>query len=54
MAFNIYTVEGKVILSQALVKLETKLNIETFAKGNYFVHITENTDILKTYKIVKQ
>jgi hypothetical protein len=54
ISFNIYTVEGKIILNQPLIKIETKLNIAALANGNYFVNISENTDILKTYKIVKQ
>jgi Secretion system C-terminal sorting domain len=51
---SIYTIEGKELLNNQLTELETKLNIESFAKGNYFLNITENNNIIKTYKIIKQ
>ncbi|MBL4669886.1 MAG: T9SS type A sorting domain-containing protein [Flavobacteriales bacterium] len=53
-SFSIYTVEGKMILSNSLTLLETKLNVVTFAKGNYFLKITQDKKIIKTYKIIKQ
>jgi len=54
ISFSIYTTEGKLIMTSKLTELQTKLNIEGFAKGNYFLNITEQNKIIKTYKIIKQ
>jgi hypothetical protein len=52
--FTIYTIEGKIIINNQLKELETKLDIGGFAKGSYFLNITEQNKIIKTYKIIKQ
>jgi len=54
ISLSIYTVEGKVLLINPLIGSETKLNIESFAKGNYFLNILKDNNIIKTYQIIKQ
>ncbi len=51
---TIYTVEGKVVINRPLTVTETKLDVGSFAKGNYFLNVTQQNEIIKTYKIVKQ
>ncbi|PCJ23762.1 MAG: hypothetical protein COA97_11110 [Flavobacteriales bacterium] len=52
--YSIYTVESKMVVSNKITELETKLNISHLAKGNYFLKITQQNKTIKTYKIIKQ
>jgi hypothetical protein len=39
---SIYSIEGKLILQQALVKEKTELDVSTLTKGIYIMQVTEN------------
>ena len=54
LSFSIYTVEGKLVMTNKLIALSTKLDIATYVKGTYFLKVTDGTALMKTYKILKQ
>ena len=45
--------KGSLIHSGKLVESETKINLSEFCAGIYYVKITENSNDIKVYKIVK-
>ena len=50
----LYSVEGKQVAHHKITALETKLDIAHLAKGSYFLSITAQNEMVKTYKILKQ
>ena len=54
ISYTIYSVEGKLLLTNQLIGLETKVDVSNLSKGSYFLNITENNNLIKTYKIIKQ
>ena len=54
LSFAIYTIEGKLILEDEIKVVKTKLNIASFVKGSYLLKVTDNNQLMKTYKILKQ
>lgn len=54
LTITMHTIEGKVLLNKKVNALETKLNLNAFAKGTYFVNVLKAKKLVKTFKILKQ
>jgi len=50
---SIYDIQGKLLMQQNIYQLQTELNIAAFAKGIYFVKVTNDKETIQT-KFVKE
>jgi hypothetical protein len=53
LSFQLYDVNGKLLTNQKITSAETIIQMEAFAKGNYFLKVLDNTSEVKTFKIIK-
>lgn len=53
LSFRLYDVNGKLLTNQKITSTETIIQMEAFAKGNYFLKVLDNKSEMKTFKIVK-
>jgi hypothetical protein len=54
ISLTLYGVDGKIILTERIRSLETKLNVEQFANGVYFLNLIKDGQLIKSYKVLKQ
>ena len=54
VTYAIYTIEGKLVLEDNIKEIQTKLQLSALVKGSYYLNITQENQLLKTYKIIKQ
>jgi hypothetical protein len=53
LSYLLLDINGKLLASQKLDGAETKIAMNNYAAATYFIKITENNNILKTFKIIK-
>jgi len=53
LSYILLDINGKLLASQKLDGAETKIAMNNYAAATYFIKITENNNILKTFKIIK-
>lgn len=53
LSYQLYDVLGKVIESKKINDYSTTIKIETLPKATYFLKVTNNQNIVKTFKVIK-
>jgi|SRR5690554_5418749 len=53
MAYQLYDVQGKLIDSQEVTSDNTIITVVALTKATYFLKVTKNNQIVKTFKVVK-
>jgi hypothetical protein len=53
-SFQLYDMKGKVIMQKQIGSAETIINMEDYAPSTYFLKVTIDKKIVKTFKIIKQ
>ena len=53
LKYHIYAINGTFIQSNKVVNNETLVSIEKFVPGVYFMKVTDNNKVVKTFKIIK-
>jgi|DEB19_MinimDraft_2_1074335.scaffolds.fasta_scaffold25682_2 hypothetical protein len=53
LSYLLFDINGKLLVTQKLDGTETKIAMNNYAAATYFIKITENNNILKTFKIIK-
>ncbi len=53
LTYQLFDMHGKLIATQKISEKETKVEMSNYAAATYFIKITENNSILKTFKIIK-
>jgi len=53
MSYQLYDISGKLLESNAIVANSTTIKMEQLATGNYFLKVSQNNTLLKTFKIIK-
>lgn len=54
LGFQLVDLNGKWLEENMVLSNETKINMSDFAKGTYFIVVTQKSKIVKTFKIIKQ
>lgn len=52
-AYTLYDMAGKRIDKKNISESSTQIKISDFNNGNYFLNISENNNVVKTFKIIK-
>ncbi|MDQ3045915.1 MAG: T9SS type A sorting domain-containing protein [Bacteroidota bacterium] len=53
LTFQLFDVQGKLLISEKITQTETAVQMADFAKGNYFLKVVNNKAELKSFKIIK-
>jgi len=53
LSYQLYDISGKLLESNAIVANSTTIKMEQLATGNYFLKVTQNNTLVKTFKIIK-
>ena len=53
LTYQLYDIQGRNIINQAIKSEETAINLETNAAGIYILKISSNTTEIKSFKIIK-
>ena len=53
MQLLLFDMNGKQILVNDIKTAETKLDLNTYATGVYFLRLLEQNELIKTFKIIK-
>ena len=53
LTYQLFDMHGKLIATQKISEKETNIAMSNYAAATYFIKITENNSILKTFKIIK-
>jgi hypothetical protein len=53
LSYLLFDMNGKLLATQKLDGVETKIAMNNYAAATYFIKITENNNTLKTFKIIK-
>ena len=53
LSFQLYDINGKLLLNQKITSNITSITMGSFANSNYFLKVTDNDKILQTIKIIK-
>jgi len=51
--FTLIDIQGKILMTLKINDHQTKINFAEIPAGNYFMSVSENNTILKTFKIIK-
>jgi hypothetical protein len=51
--YQVYDLQGKVIENKKVSSTTTSINVENLPKAIYFLNVTKNNRIVKTFKIIK-
>jgi hypothetical protein len=51
--YQLFDMQGKVIENKMVLKSNTTINMETLPKAIYFLKVTRENQIVKTFKIIK-
>ncbi len=54
LKWQLFNLEGSVLLEEIMSESITRINIESFQSGIYFLKISENEKIVKHFKVIKQ
>jgi len=53
MSFQLFDVNGKLIVQEQINSLNTTVNMDKLASGAYFLHVLTENKTYKTFKIIK-
>lgn len=53
LTYQLFDVQGKVLVNQKITAAQTSIVMETYAAGSYFLKVTNNNTELKSFKIIK-
>lgn len=53
LSFQLFDIQGKLIENNKLMKNTTTINLEALPKSTYFLNVTDNNKLIKTFKIIK-
>jgi hypothetical protein len=53
MSYQLYDISGKLLESNTVVANSTTINMEQMPTGSYFLKVTLNNTLVKTFKIIK-
>ena len=53
LSFQLIDLQGKIIENKNVMQSNTSINMETLPKAIYFLKVTRNNQIVKTFKIIK-
>ena len=53
LSLSITDINGKVLLQNDIIENKTKISMQSFTTGTYFLQITDKNKKLKTFKIIK-
>jgi len=53
MIYQLYNIDGKVMISGKIEGNETKIRMKSFEPGTYFLKINDKNVVIKTFKIIK-
>ncbi|MCH2231761.1 MAG: T9SS type A sorting domain-containing protein, partial [Crocinitomicaceae bacterium] len=51
--YQIYDNHGKVIANKKVTATTSTINLESLPKATYFLNVVNNSQVLKTFKIIK-
>jgi len=51
--FQLYDMMGKLLISKQLIDIRTTIPMSTLAPATYFLKVTDNQEVVKTFKIIK-
>ncbi len=51
--FQLYDVMGKLMVSKKLIDIKTTISMANLAPATYFLKVTDNQKVVKTFKIIK-
>jgi hypothetical protein len=51
--FQLYDMMGKLLVSKKLIDIKTTISMADLAPATYFLKVTDNQKIVKTFKIIK-
>jgi hypothetical protein len=51
--FQLYDVMGKLMVSKRLIDIKTTISMTNLAPATYFLKVTNNQKVVKTFKIIK-
>ncbi len=51
--FQLYDIMGKLLISKKLIDIRTTISMANLAPGTYFLKVTDNQKVVKTFKIIK-
>lgn len=51
--FQLYDVNGKLLINQKVSSTETSIPMETLSSATYFLKVLDNKTVVKTFKIIK-
>lgn len=54
LTFQLIDLQGKVIENKGLFAIQTTVNMEALPAAIYFLHVRNNNQVIKTFKIIKQ
>ena len=53
LSYQLYDISGKLIESNTVVANSTTIKMEQMQTGTYFLKVTQNNTLVKTFKIIK-
>jgi len=53
MSYQLYDISGKLLESNTIVANSTTIKMEQMQTGTYFLKVTQNNTLVKTFKIIK-
>lgn len=53
LSFQLYDMLGKLLISKKLIDIKTTISMAHLAPTTYFLRVTNNQEIVKTFKIIK-
>jgi len=53
LSYQLYDISGKLLESNTIVANSTTIKMEQLATGSYFLKVTQNNTLVKTFKIIK-
>jgi len=51
--FQLIDLQGKVIENKKVTATTSTINVESLSKATYFLNVTDNNQLIKTFKIIK-
>jgi hypothetical protein len=53
LSFQLYDLQGKIIEDKKVTANRTIITMEALAKATYFLRVTKNNQVIKTFKVIK-
>jgi hypothetical protein len=52
-SFELYDMNGKVLMQKQIISTETVIKMDSYAPATYFLKVTKDKKLIKTFKIIK-